>query len=272
MRRLLQNNGSIILEFLLVMPIYFVLIGGTFWIGELLLNRDNLLIADRLATGHWGNRHDWDNDKRKPNDNTIMNRLNMFLFDVFNQNIGDSSIVSEVIQSRAMQHNRYSWSQTIGSKTSLFALQPSWTRGWLHNSDTPWNKKSNRSSFMSVSNTITAQEDVFGLNARISEYNFLNVSLMRTKQGETAYRSWAPARLCHECFQTSCNGYTCIGGIPIANAVWFEKVYKEEYPIHSLDDLKQKMSPQNEDSQTANCGKNKQEDYARFPTYFLWSQ
>lgn len=263
MHRLLQNNGSIVLEFLLVMPIYFALIGGTFWIGDLLLNRDNLLISDRLATGHWGGRHDWDNDKRKQNDDTMRSRLNFRLFDIMNQSPGNSPIVTNVVQSRVLQDTNYSWSQTVGSKTSLWAPQPSWTRGWLHGNDTAWRKTIQGTASVLVTNVTSMLQqlptDIIGMNARISEYNFLNVSLMRTKKGEDGYRSWKPASLCHE------------DGIPVINAVWYTKVYAEEYPLHSLDKLKQEMLPENTDSE-ADYGENGQSDYARFPTYVLWGQ
>ena len=270
MRNLFRNNGSIIMEFLLVMPIYFVMIGGIFWIGELLLNRSNLLVADRLAVGHWGTRHDWDNDKRKRDDNTMLMRLNIYLFDTLNR-LSETAFVTDVVQSRAMCHNDFSWTQTVGGKTSLFATQPSWTLHWLKQGEDKWRAELQSSQLLPVSMK-NASGNISDMNANISEYNFLNVSLMRTKLGETAYRSWKPGRLCHECFQKSCNGYTCIAGIPVGDAVWFRGVYREEFPPFSLDELKQKMLPQNEDSERANCGKNKHEDYARFPTYFLWSQ
>ena len=271
-----RDNGSILLEFLLVMPIYFALIGGTFWIGDLQLNRDNLLISDRLAAGHWGGRHDWDNDKRSPNDDTMRFRLNLWLFDILNQSIGDSAIVTGVEQSRYLQHAKYSWSQTVGSKTSLWVPLPSWTESWLRGNDESWSnalKKAGTTAVTSVAQlTSLIPDDVVGMNARVSEYDFLNVSLMRTKKGETGYRSWKPAKLCHECFSTSCNNLSCPGGVPVIKAVWYKRVYSEEYPLHSPDGLKQKMNSGNTDSERANCGSNDHSDYARFPTYVLWGQ
>ena len=262
------------MEFLLIMPIYFVLIGGTFWIGELLLSRDNLLIADRLSTGHWGGRHDWNKDQRNPNDGTMQNRLNLWLFDMLNRSVGNSAIVTEVKQGRVMRHPKYSWSQTVGSRTSIWQPQPEWTAGWLHGKDDSWRDAVERARNVTATNVAPPAllDDVFGMNANISEYDFLNVSLMRTKLGETGYRSWKPAKLCHECTRNSCSKWTCMGGIPVFDSVWYEKVYEEKFPLHSPSDLKNSLSSKNADGSKADCGENDHSDYTRFPTFILWGQ
>jgi len=51
-----KEAGTILLETLLVLPIYMVLLGGIFWIGELAFTRHTLLSADRLAAWSMGNR------------------------------------------------------------------------------------------------------------------------------------------------------------------------------------------------------------------------
>ena len=121
----------------MVLPIYFALIGGTFWIGELLLGRHNLLVSDRLASNHWGVRHDRENDKRNPNDKTMLYRLNVWLFDVLSKDLGNTPIASRVVQTRALR-NKYAWAQTTGGKVSLWVPQPSWIKSWLHGYDDTW--------------------------------------------------------------------------------------------------------------------------------------
>lgn len=45
--RLFDNKGSVLMEFILVAPVYFALLGGLFTIGELLLLNNRITVADR---------------------------------------------------------------------------------------------------------------------------------------------------------------------------------------------------------------------------------
>ena len=271
------DRGSVVMEFLMVLPIYFALIGGTFWVGELFIARDNVLVSDRLASNHWGGRHDRDNDRRNQNDNMMLTRLNLWSYNFINGGaVGDSPIVVGVKQTRALV-NQYAWAQVVGGKVSLYVPQPSWTRGWLHGYDDIWEETlagvRQSSSFQDAINLICSlPDDVFGMNSRVSTRNFLNVSLMRTKGGEKSYRAFKPAQLCHECNGQSLNAFgkrICVG-IPVMNAIWYEKVYDEKYPYHRLEDLDNRMSEGARDDAVASPPD--QKDYARFPSYVLWSQ
>lgn len=63
-----------------------------------------------------------------------------------------------------------------------------------------------------------------------------------------------------------------MGGIPVFDSVWYEKVYEEKFPLHSPNDLKNSLSSKNADRSKADCGKNDHSDYTRFPTFILWGQ
>ncbi|MFA4943445.1 MAG: TadE/TadG family type IV pilus assembly protein [Lentisphaeria bacterium] len=50
-------GGSVLLETVIAIPLFIVLIGGTFWLGELILAKQKLVGADRFAAWRAGNRH-----------------------------------------------------------------------------------------------------------------------------------------------------------------------------------------------------------------------
>ncbi|MDT8389374.1 MAG: TadE/TadG family type IV pilus assembly protein [Lentisphaeria bacterium] len=52
-----DESGSVLLETIMVIPLFVVLIGGIFWIGELMLAKHKLVNADRFAAWTAGNRH-----------------------------------------------------------------------------------------------------------------------------------------------------------------------------------------------------------------------
>jgi hypothetical protein len=49
--------GSIMLETVIVIPLYMMLLGGMLWIGELMMAKQKLVIADRYAAWNIGNRY-----------------------------------------------------------------------------------------------------------------------------------------------------------------------------------------------------------------------
>jgi len=267
-----NDRGSVIMEFLMVLPIYFALMGGTFWIGELLLGRDDLLFSDRLAAVHWGVRHDRDSDKRNQNDHTMFTRQNMWLY------WNSVSKALSVTQTRALRKN-YVWAQTVGGNVSLYVPQPPWVQSWLHGHDEIWEKTLDGArtpqALANAYNLICSipNYDVIGMHSRKSEYNFLSVCLMRTKASEYSYRSFTPAQLCHECGgmgSISILGKRICLGVPVMDAVWYEKVYQEKYPYHDEDDLNDRMSESERDD--AKPSTHDHNDYPRFPSYVLWSQ
>lgn len=46
------------METVIAIPLYLVMLGGIIWIGDLMLTRQKLVIADRYATWNYGSRHE----------------------------------------------------------------------------------------------------------------------------------------------------------------------------------------------------------------------
>ena len=176
------SKGSIMMEFLLVMPIYFVLFGGTFWIGELFIHRQKLLQLDRNAAIHAGLRHN--------RGSMAMTTLGLYFFGIPAD--ADSPTLMDGKQMRALKTDKdqYPWAMAVGGKASMRAPMPPWTKGWL-NVETLWN-----------SLTLTLTEIQVTMQPLTSNnettYNFLSAALMRTKGSEQGYRSWHPRQICDE--------------------------------------------------------------------------
>lgn len=51
------RDGSVLLETIIAIPLYMIMLGGIMWIGDLMVTRQQLMIADRYAVWNYGNRH-----------------------------------------------------------------------------------------------------------------------------------------------------------------------------------------------------------------------
>ncbi len=52
------REGAVLMETVIVIPLFMVMLGGIFWIGELTMARQKLLLADRYLAWNKGMRHD----------------------------------------------------------------------------------------------------------------------------------------------------------------------------------------------------------------------
>ena len=223
-----KNRGAVLVEFLLVLPIYFVLMGGVFWVGDLFIARHKLLQSDRAAA--------WGYAVRQNSSDPVL-ALNLALFDAASGNILTTS--GQVRGIRGTGDNpKGSWTQSVGATAKMFISKPPWTTGWQG---------------MSFQLGAPAEPNVpLNLSSdmeRAGRQKYLHAAIMRTKSGETGVRSWwPPARLCHES-----------SAVPGTSAVWHD-VWKEKYPYHSADDLGRMSSGQDSFSPPTNNHK----DYERF--------
>lgn len=51
------RGGAVLLETVIVIPLYLLLIGGMLWVGDLILAKQRLVVADRYMAWNIGNRH-----------------------------------------------------------------------------------------------------------------------------------------------------------------------------------------------------------------------
>lgn len=240
--RVKSSTGSVMMEFLLVMPIYFALFGGTFWIGELFIHRQKLLQLDRNASFHAGIRHD-------RGSLSVMSLGRYFFGDPAGF---DSPTLTDARQTRALKTDKdqYPWAMAVGGKATMRAPTPPWTKGWMK-VETLWNSVLLTTTELQISTQpLTANNE--------TTYNFLSAALMRTKGSEQGYRSWHPRQIADE------------GGIPVISAVWNEKVYQADDPFKTVQQYRNNLSSLQND--TAKPSPPTRRDYERYEMYWTWSQ
>ena len=142
-----HNRGSVLMEFIIVFPIYLVLFGGVFMIGDMLVKATRLASADRvLAFDIEGdaNARGWPHavDDRKP-DGTMKKSYESEVLFPNSQTDGDNEDL--VLENDALRLTRYAyagpssnepfkgpWSVAVGTRTKdRYKLSP-WTKGWLN--------------------------------------------------------------------------------------------------------------------------------------------
>ena len=156
------SRGSILLETLLVLPLYLVVLGGMFWIGDIKLARQKLVAADRYAAWNAGNRHRLDKGG-------IENEMQTAFF--LEAEVGDQDLVATVYEGGLST----GWSAPVGSTAVLRMRMPEWTRGWLAGSP-GWEGVAG----------LEPSETVVG---RSVPQQSRHAVLMRTRFGSRAFRS-----------------------------------------------------------------------------------
>lgn len=122
------------METLIVIPLYLVLIGGTMWIGDLLLARQRLLGADRYAAWNNGNRH----RTIAP----VKREIKEYFFprsqtkDVRGRYEKVGRIYTE--RRSNSRGNRKKWWNEKTARVQLKINMPAWTQGWMEAGDELW--------------------------------------------------------------------------------------------------------------------------------------
>lgn len=119
MRKVRQETGSILMETVLVIPLYLALLSGIFWIGDLALLRSKSTFFDRFAAWGSGNRHQElsSGDSQK------------FLTDCFlsSSKVGQQRVDSV---STAKSPSAEVWSSIVGASSTVSIEPPVWTDAW----------------------------------------------------------------------------------------------------------------------------------------------
>lgn len=113
-----ERRGSILLETVLVIPLYMILLGGIFWIGDLILARQQLVIADRYIAWNKGMRH---SEKGKTDEGTV-HRL------FFTDADGALSRYHRPTASDRRIDEVFDWSHKASGQVRLDMRMPEWTR------------------------------------------------------------------------------------------------------------------------------------------------
>ena len=233
-----QKRGSILMEFVIVLPIYFVLFGYVFLLGDLGLKTIALATGDRDAAMDAGDR--WG-----------------YSYSVFAGNqierSGLRSAQSATLRADEDFNGAWSW-QAAGLSKFAYRL-PGWMSGLLVY---PYLRYGNATSdgalpTLASGNTIELRSKDLG-NVRI--YNYYTLKRTELARADEAYRNWTPNQL-----------VTMGGGL---KQYWEKGVFAEPYANSSGEKLDSDGWSQGADelpSQPNGVSK-----YERYDQFVTWSQ
>lgn len=129
--------GSILLEMVIVVPLFMMLIGGMLWIGDLTVTKQKLVIADRYAAWNRGNRY-------RPGISaaTLQSEVQTGFFP------GDAN---KAVSIATASGNVPRWSHAAYAGVTAQVEMPLWTHGWVAAGDAAWG------STMGVSNSVSVR-------------------------------------------------------------------------------------------------------------------
>ena len=153
-------RGSVLMEFVLVLPVYMATIGGILWLGMKSLDATNLRSADHWGVWMAGNRF-----------STRLPALTA-LQDMFPR----TSLI-RTSEKRALT-DKHSYLQLIGSKTILYETRPGFLDNWIN---MPYTTSGEKKPFSLPELEITS-----------SRYgnDYTQCIIMRTKGSNTDKRHW----------------------------------------------------------------------------------
>ncbi len=158
-----SRRGSVLMEFVLVLPVYMATLGGILWLGMKSLDAINLRAADHWGVWMAGNRF----STRTP---AILALQSMF----------PRSTIITTSQKRALT-GAHSYLQFIGSKTTLIETRPGFLDNWIN---MPYTMSGESQPFSIPEFQITSSR--YG-----NEYT--QCIVMRSKGSSTAKRHWDPS-------------------------------------------------------------------------------
>ena len=251
------NRGSVLMEFVIVLPIYFLLMGFVFILGEMGVKTVCLASSDRAVAFDTGRSGDWDTAVRQK-----------VASDQFKK--GESAnltFAGNTYRVDAMSFNG-SWS-CLSAGLSVFKYRlPIWTHGWIayphhHFSLTTGTDPESIDGTLGklLSSAGNAVEFIVSKEtSRRYYYYTLKRTLLSRKPD--AYRYREPKYLTESNVKGKSGDETGV--------FWYDKVYDEGYADPNPDSVDGLMGAAQAADQF--LGNSPRSDYNRFFTFMEWSQ
>lgn len=122
-----DDSGVVLLETMLVIPLYLVLIGATMWIGDLILSRQHLLVADRYCAWNAANRH-----RSAPN---LAQEIRQHMFDRDQQARLYQIVLNPLVRPASSPDK---WWHDRRARVPMIQRMPPWVSGWIKAGDDMW--------------------------------------------------------------------------------------------------------------------------------------
>lgn len=113
------------METVIVLPLFLVLLGGIMWIGQLIFDKQKMVVADRYAAWNLGNR--WRATEWKNNPDSAGAKITTEIQDFF---YGRSLDEIKVFTPKLSSVNGWIWQASAGMQVT--AHMPDWTKGLLY--------------------------------------------------------------------------------------------------------------------------------------------
>ena len=117
-----SEAGTVLLETVLVIPLFMIMLGGIFWIGDLAVTRQQLLIADRYVAWNKGLRY----DDRGQTGAGILHQL------FFSDKEGIPSADHQPSVDSAEIQAVYDWSQVANGQVGMKVRMPDWVHTMIN--------------------------------------------------------------------------------------------------------------------------------------------
>jgi hypothetical protein len=108
-----SERGSVLMETVIALPIFMALIGGIMWSGQLIYEKQKLLVADRYVAWNYGNRF-------TQNYNDAQSKF------------FDKSTADSVADTQTKELKKSEWWHEVQGSVEVDPEMPVWTRGWFY--------------------------------------------------------------------------------------------------------------------------------------------
>ncbi len=240
LKRLVGNGGSVLMEFVIVLPLYICLFGMLFLIGDMGLKVAALAVGDRAAAFDAGDRS---------GTSFLPFSLNQWIEDVFLPTSSSKTF-------RAKENFKGSWSwQAAGTSSFEFRL-PSWGGGKLLEYPYLTYMQGGVGSgddlgILVNGGTVTLRSKD---RSSVRVYNYYTLKRTELARDDAAYRNWSEGRL--TAFAESLDQY------------WHRCVYEEDFADSDAEHLEE--SDQESDELPSLPSERK--IYKRYSTFIDWSE
>ncbi|HOE60409.1 MAG TPA: hypothetical protein P5125_04485 [Kiritimatiellia bacterium] len=117
-----KRCGAVLMETVLAIPLFMIFLGGVMWVGDLLVTRQQLVIADRFVAWNHGLRYP---DKEKTDPGTIHRYF-------FTEANGAPSPYHQPSSSDARIDETFDWSHAASGQVRLQMRMPQWVRSMFN--------------------------------------------------------------------------------------------------------------------------------------------
>ena len=244
--------GSILMEFVLVLPIYIFLLGALFLVGDMGLNAIRISTGDRDVAMDAGDRN--------------LHSLGPF----WNQQMGDEKENVTAVDSRtyrADENFQGAWSWQSAGKTSFSYRLRSWGSELVSYPFLNYNGSTSAGGILGTlvgGGAVVFHSKDYSLSDKVRSYNYYTLKRTDLARGPTAYRNWDS----WDEDGKQDTSISCLADSSGGRQYWYSKVYREEFANSDPD----KLDGARQDKDSLPSYPNGRKEYTRFPMFVTWSQ